>query len=164
MAKDKYGKYIFNDKDQLMVHFGGRNPFLQVRGIKQWPGMACQIAVAPISQPLLMEATPMKHDFDQILVFMGSNTSDIFEFDAEVEFCLGDEQEKHLIKSPSVIYIPKGLTHCPINFKKIGKPIIFLDITLTTAYTRKEKTGDGWSGTVKDEEVKERDIQKFGLK
>ena len=147
-----------------MVNFKDRDPFFQVRGLTQWPGMVCQLAMAPISQPVLMEAGPMKHDFDQILCFVGGDTRNIFEFDAEVELCLGDELEKHIINSPSVVYVPKGLTHCPINFKKIGKPIIFLDITLSSEYTRKEKTGDGWSGIVKDADVKAKDVQRYGLK
>jgi hypothetical protein len=147
VSNDKYGGYIFNDKEKLMVNFKDRDPFFQVRGLTQWPGMACQLAMAPISQPVLMESGPMKHDFDQILCFVGGDTRNIFEFDAE-----------------TVVYVPKGLTHCPINFKKIGKPIIFLDITLASEYTRKEKTGDGWSGIVKDEDVRAKDVQRYGLK
>ena len=164
MASNKYGKYIVNDKKYIEVNFENRNPFFQVRGIQQWPGLPCQIAIAPISSPLLMEDKPMKHDFDQILCFFGSDPKDIFDFEAEVELCLGDEQEKHIINSPSVVYIPKGLTHCPINFKRIDKPIFFLDIAVTSAYTRREKTADGWSGIVKDEDVAAKDAQRYGVK
>jgi uncharacterized RmlC-like cupin family protein len=162
MAESKYGKYIINDKETLKVKFESRDPFFEVKGIKQWPGLTCQITVSPIAAPILMEDKPMKHDFDQILCFHGSDTKDIFDFDAEVELYLGDEMEKHIIDSPSVVYIPKGLSHCPINFKRIGKTIFFLDIALTSAYTRQEKTDDGWSGIVKHEDVLAKDVKKYG--
>lgn len=164
MAQNKYGKYVINDRKTLEVNFKNRDPFFHTKDIKQWPGLDFQIAIAPISAPEIMEERPMKHDFDQVLCFIGGDTKDIFKFDADVELSLGEEQEKHIINSPTIVHIPKGLTHCPLNFKRIGKPIIFLDITLTTAYTRKEKTGDGWSGTVKHEDLAITDAKKHGGK
>ena len=53
---------------------------------------------------------------------------------AVVEICLGEEQEKHIIDSPAILSIPRGLPHGPMNFKIIPKPIIFLEIMLTRKY------------------------------
>jgi hypothetical protein len=41
---------------------------------------------------------------------------------------------------------------------------MFLDVTLNSFDMRKEKTGDGWSGIVKDEDVMVKDVQRYGLK
>jgi hypothetical protein len=53
---------------------------------------------------------------------------------AEIELCLGKEQEKHIITSPVIVPMPKGLSHGPLNFKKLPKPIIFLEVMLTRKY------------------------------
>ena len=55
---------------------------------------------------------------------------------------LGEEGEKHIIKSPAVAYIPAGLPHGPLNFVKINKPVLFVDIALSAEYTRVGNTED----------------------
>jgi hypothetical protein len=77
---------------------------------------------------------PMAHDFVQILGFIGTNPMDCREFDAEVEFYLGEEKEKHIIKTPTVVSCVAGLMHGPIVITKIGKPFIFLEVMLTNEY------------------------------
>ncbi len=76
------------------------------------------------------------HDFAQVLGFFSTDPMNCREFDAEVEVCLGDEQEKHIINVPTVISIPKTLSHGPITVTKINKPFIFLEIMLTSRYSR----------------------------
>jgi len=51
------------------------------------------------------------------------------------ECCLGEEQEKHVISVPTILSMAKGLLHGPIEIKKINKPIIFLEVMLTSAYS-----------------------------
>ena len=78
---------------------------------------------------------PMAHDFVQIIGFIGTNPMNCREFDAEIEFCLGEEKEKHIITTPTVVSVAKGLLHGPIEIKKIKKPFIFLEIKLTSGYS-----------------------------
>ena len=35
---------------------------------------------------------------------------------------MGEELEKHTIKSATAVFMPKGLLHCPLNFRVIDKP------------------------------------------
>ncbi len=77
---------------------------------------------------------PMAHDFIQIIGFIGTNPMNCREFDAEVEFCLGEEKEKHIINVPTVVSVAKGLFHGPITITKINKPFIFLELMLTKDY------------------------------
>ena len=94
----------------------------------------------------------MKHDFDQILCFIGADLTNIFDFQAEVEFCLGEEQEKHTIKKATAVFIPKGLSHGPLNYKVVRKPVLHLDVALTSDYARHLKIGkDQWKLTGNDE-------------
>ncbi len=62
------------------------------------------------------------------------NPADIQDFGAEIEASLGPELEKHIITKTSCISIPANLPHCPLHIKKVTKPIVFLEISLTPAY------------------------------
>lgn len=84
-----------------------------------------------LTEPFLMVAEAHTHDFDQIIFLLGGDPADVTGFDAEVEMSLGEPLEKHVINYPSCIYIPAGLMHCPLNFKTVSKPIMFIDITLS---------------------------------
>ncbi|MFX1538176.1 MAG: hypothetical protein ACFFDI_28610 [Promethearchaeota archaeon] len=94
------------------------------------------IALICVDLPHIMEEKPMVHEFDQILGFLGADTQNMENFEAEVELSLGREREIQRITEPTVVYVPKGLAHCPINFKRIDKPIIFLDISFTSDYKK----------------------------
>ena len=66
-------------------------------------------------------AEPHTHDFDEVLCFFGTSLDDPHDLGAEVEFWLGDE--KHIITKSASIFIPKGLKHCPLVYRKVEKPI-----------------------------------------
>jgi hypothetical protein len=61
------------------------------------------------------------HDFDEVLCMFGTNMDDPYDLGGEVEFWLGDE--KHVITKSCIIFIPKGLKHCPLITKRIDRPI-----------------------------------------
>ena len=84
----------------------------------------------------MMAPEPHSHDFDQFLHFYGGNSLDIKDFDAEVEFTIGEEGEKHIITETTVVHIPKGLLHCPLEFKRVDKPILFVHCTLASKYVK----------------------------
>jgi hypothetical protein len=89
-----------------------------------------------------MITQPHKHEFPQYLHFFSANTDDAIDFDAEIEITLGEEREKHIITSPTAVYVPAGLDHGPLNFKKINKPVLFVDIAVTGTYSRVGNTPD----------------------
>jgi hypothetical protein len=89
-------------------------------------------------------------DFMQILCFLGTNPMDVHDFGgAEIEMCLGKEEEKHIIKAPVIMPIPAGTPHGPLHVKKVPKPIIFLEIMLTRRYHNNKED---------EAKTKERDI------
>jgi hypothetical protein len=79
---------------------------------------------------------PHIHDYDQFLCFLGT-PENAREFDAEVEVSLGDEGEKYLVDKTTIVHIPAGLTHCPLNFKRVDKPVLLVNITLSPKYVKK---------------------------
>jgi hypothetical protein len=89
-----------------------------------------------VKQPFLMIPKPHQHDFPQYLCLLSSSADDAREFDAEVEFSLGSEGEKYIITQPTIFYIPKELIHGPLNFAKVNKPVLLVDVALAGQYTR----------------------------
>lgn len=89
-----------------------------------------------IIEPLYMEKSPHMHDFHEYFVFIGGNPMDIRDFGGEVDLWLGvdDEAEKITVKKTTIIHVPPGLPHCPLNFRIIHKPIIFMECMLTSNY------------------------------
>jgi hypothetical protein len=41
-----------------------------------------------------------------------------------------------VITSPAILYIPKGLQHCPIYVKKVEKPFLFGHVMPAAAYAK----------------------------
>jgi hypothetical protein len=132
MAKDKYGKYFF--KNPIVPgQFCPRLIFFS-RQHKEVGEKNFSVLWNCITKPFLMIKDAHAHDFDQFLHFYGANSLDITDFDAEIEMSLGEEGEKHIIKEPTVLHIPKDTIHCPLNFKVVNKPVIFMNVALTPQY------------------------------
>jgi hypothetical protein len=138
MAALKYDKYI-------LTQTGGSIPQLEIpaitpttlAGIKDWAGIQHRINWKYISQPVILVDEPHIHDFDEFLCFLGSDPLHPKDFGAEIELSMGQEGEKHIIDAASVICIPRGLIHCPVLFKKVGKPVLFCNVYLAPEYIRK---------------------------
>ena len=62
-----------------------------------------------------------KHDYDEVLAFFGSNPENPHDLYAEAEVHLGDEV--HTVTKSCLIFVPKGIQHGPIDFKRIDRPI-----------------------------------------
>jgi hypothetical protein len=92
----------------------------------------------PVTKPVLMEKYPHTHDFDMYLTFIGLDPRGIEELGAEIELGLGEEQEIYKITSPTSVYIPRGMVHCPLDFKKVDKPLLLIHSSLTSKYVKKE--------------------------
>ncbi len=129
----KYGKYIVTDLKQNIAEAawtpanikragkgrGGRLLWLDgavvpgafyVETVWLLPG-------GPSSEPTKAH----KHDFDEVLCFFGTNMDDPHDLGGEIELWLGDE--KHVITKSSIVFVPKGLMHCPLTVKRVDRPI-----------------------------------------
>jgi hypothetical protein len=135
MAETKSGIKITSDVIKYSPH-----PQIPAPGFTVWGreigGPNWSIGIEPITEPVLMVPETYVHDFDDFLGFFGGNPLDIREFEAEVWIFLGAEREKHVITSPTFIYIPGGVLHCPLWFKRIDKPIVFMHSFAAPAYVR----------------------------
>ncbi len=42
----------------------------------------------------------------------------------------------------TIVHVPAGLLHCPMNYKRISKPIMLINITLGGEYVKKSSEGE----------------------
>lgn len=137
MAEKKYEKYIIKEP----LYKGERSQVIHVCGEDDCAGSIFQdfpadVTGTYITEPFIMSPEPHAHDYDQLLCFLGGNPLNFFDFDAEIELSLGEESEKYLIDTTSIVYIPKGLMHTPLEFKKVNKPVLFMHICFAPQYER----------------------------
>jgi hypothetical protein len=108
-----------------------------LRYSSNFPGTEFTIRWHYITAPYTMEEKPHAHDFDQFSLFIGGNPMNIRDFGAEVELYMGEEGIKHVINTTTVVHIPKGMVHGPLIYKKVDRPIMFINVPQTAVYTKK---------------------------
>jgi len=99
-------------------------------------GTKVQLLYSIVTEAHVNEAKPHIHDFPIVMSFIGSDWRNINDFDAEIEFYIGGE--KQVITTTAMVSVPAGTPHCPLIFKRIGKPVVFMEVMLTERYVRRE--------------------------
>lgn len=133
MAESKYSKYIL-ETPKGELHDG--SIFEGFLASPDKLGIDCQILYSVIteSDPEGDEIAPHVHDFPHVMCFFSSNPMDKYDFDADIEFYMGGEMQ--IINKPSIVSVPAGITHCPLIFRRIGKPVTWVEVMLTSGYGR----------------------------
>ena len=129
MAETKYGQYIIKD----VIKESPNNANYMIMAHEGELKVDCSMGYHCVTKEILYDR-PHAHDFTEVLCFLGTDPTDIRKLGAEVEICLGEEGEKHVIDTAAVVAMPAGLIHCPLHIKNIKEPIVFLEITLTPEY------------------------------
>lgn len=140
MAESKYGKYFLSEP------WGSTRPGTPAGGptyigigqherVKDWDEPLTQV-LRPIYRAYQMIPHPHQHKVAEILYFIGGDPMNFEEFGAEVEFTIGegDEAEVHVITKTTWLYIPGNVPHCPLNFKRVDKPIMFGHIMFADSF------------------------------
>jgi hypothetical protein len=83
---------------------------------------------------------PHKHEYEEIFLFLGTDPQDTANLGAEVEFWLGqgDERERVVINTSSAIYIAPGVVHFPQTWKNVKRPVMLMIIMPTTGESKME--------------------------
>ncbi len=141
MAAKKYEKYVLREPWGIPV---AANPdpnapvycgIGQEKPPKGWDEPFTQV-LRPIYRPYMMIPKSHKHNVAEYLYFIGGNPMNFKDFGAEVEFTIGEgaDAETYTITSTTWVYVPKNVPHCPLNFKRIDKPIMFGHIMFAPGY------------------------------
>ena len=140
MTENKYGKY-FLEKPWGIIHPGTDPDEPVYIGIGQespvegWDEPLTQV-LRPIYKPFRMIDNAHMHASSEILYFIGGDPMNFEEFGAEVEFVMGEgnKKETYIITTTTWVYVPGGVMHCPLDFKRVDKPIMFGHIMFTPTY------------------------------
>jgi len=133
MKDSKYGKYVIRKSVTKPEPW----PTMEWTGDTDYKSNVT-FMITRVMAPCKMEEYPHSHDFDMYLHFVSYDFEHMNDLFAEIEIGLGEEQEMHTITSPASVYIPAGLVHCPLIFKKVDKPLILFHTSIASKYVKKE--------------------------
>jgi hypothetical protein len=68
------------------------------------------------------------HDYDEIVIHLGTDPENQEELGGEIEFIV--DGEPLTINKTSAVFVPKGVTHGPLTWKKYSKPHLELTIMI----------------------------------
>ena len=64
---------------------------------------------------------PHAHDYDEVQAVFGTNLEDPYDLGGEMEFYI--DGEKQIITKSCLIFLPKGLQHGPIYWRRMDRPV-----------------------------------------
>ena len=74
------------------------------------------------------------HPSDEVLVFVGTDPSDINYLGAEISIDMGEERERYVFDKPTAVVCPKGVAHAPIITRYVDRPFAFFMMNLASEY------------------------------
>lgn len=135
MTESNYGKYLVKKPGYEVVARG------EVKG-RQGPSMTymsndlvpgCNIYLEfgwiwdmPEPNPHIFEHS--HDDYDEVVLHIGSDPNNPEDLGAEIEFYLGGQPLK--VDRTSAIYVPKGVKHGPLIWKRVTRPHIEMAIVI----------------------------------
>lgn len=139
MSKSKYGKYIITKPKANIVpppwalfrKIPGRVAYIDHEVIDGAFYMECVWMMPGIKPPPDAKSKPPgpqphTHNYDEILGFFGSDTKNMYDLGGEAVLWLEDEE--HILNKSCLVFIPKGMKHCPLYFTRIDKPIFHFSV------------------------------------
>ena len=131
MADAKYGKFIITgakadlklasyrrDAGEIAAGKHTRLLYLDDEVIKGAFYVECVWYWHGSEQPIVGAHT---HAFDEVIAFLGTKREDPQDLCGEVE--LGLEHERHILTKSCLVFVPKGMNHCPLIIKRVDRPI-----------------------------------------
>jgi len=151
MAEKKYGKYLVKKparevKVTVPGEIKGREyPTMTYMSNDLVPGCNVYLELGwiwamPDPNPHILEHT---HDYDEVVLHIGSDLNNPEDLGAELEFVVGGEPL--IIDKTSALFVPKGVKHGPLTWKRVDRPHIQMAITLG-AGTLAESAPGGYGG------------------
>jgi hypothetical protein len=139
MSESKYGKYVISDlrlASKLSPPRQGPDPhripkpgeggriqllYLDSSIVEKGLYAECVWIMPGGKRPSTAEPNPHIHEFNEVVTFVGNNAVDPYDLGGEIEMWLEDEPQ--IITRSSLIFIPRGMKHCPLIMRKVDRPI-----------------------------------------
>ncbi len=149
MVAEKYKKYVISEPRVESVAY---HPIKNVKGVT-FPDEIYLDGRIVDGSPVVVdigwrfqkpEPDPVEwthtHDFDEVLCFIGTDPDNPRGLGGEVEFHIADE--KYTFDKTTVIFIPKGVPHCPFIHNRVDKPFLLVVFALNERYPSAEDDKD----------------------
>jgi len=75
------------------------------------------------------------HPCDEVIAFFGSDVDNWQDLGGEVELWL--DGEKHILTKSCLVFVPKGMKHCPLIVHRVDRPIFHFTTGPATTYSKK---------------------------
>ena len=121
MTDKMYENLIMQDFNTGKDHIGTLLYQFNEKVIKETPFFTDAAWIWPKPEKIVMEAKPHSHEFEEAITLFGTDPENPRDLCGEVEFWLGDD--KYTITESSIIYVPRGVMHCPLIFHRVDRPI-----------------------------------------
>jgi hypothetical protein len=139
MSKSKYGKYVISElklASKLSPPRQGPDPYyiprpdeggriqllyLDKEIVENGLYAECVWIMPGGKLPHTAESTPHWHDFDEVITFIGNNVEDPYDLGGEIEIWLEGEPQR--LTRSSLLFIPRGMRHCPLIIRRVDRPI-----------------------------------------
>jgi hypothetical protein len=133
MPKKDYGRYFVKKPAYEVTpsfEVKGRRPAMTLMSNNLVPGSNMYVETGwvfgmPDPNPHIHEHT---HDYDEIVIHLGTDPNNQEELGGEIEFIVGGQPLK--IDNTSAVYVPRGIKHGPLTWKKYNKPHLELTIMI----------------------------------
>jgi hypothetical protein len=93
-------------------------------------------------------------DYDQMMIWIGADTYDLGILGAHIDFCIGEEKEKHRFTTATAVSVPRGMPYGPLAIGPMEKRFILMNISIAPevkikAVDTKPKVGEycNWMGS-----------------
>ena len=142
-AASRFGKLVFpfpEERNEIVAEGDPADfvvsPQAYFRGASQIPGAKFNQSYQIFVKPFFLDRMQHRHIKDEYLIFLGASFPNVFDFDARIELTIGkgEEAETYVITQPTIIRVPAGVYHCPLNFKEVNKPVLFLATLFTPMF------------------------------
>jgi quercetin dioxygenase-like cupin family protein len=84
-----------------------------------------------------LDDKPHTHDTDEIIGFFGSDPQNPHDLGGEIEIWI--EGEKQIITKSAMIFVPAGMSHCPLILRRVDRPIFHFTVVTAPRYIKQEK-------------------------
>lgn len=141
MAELKTTRYVREAPTRPSNHKEVTSPIPTLTSDENFGNKGFHMYWQAITRPFTMVPENHKHDFPQYLMFFGGDITNLPDLGGVIELTLSEDgktMEKHVITRATTVYIPAGLYHCPLVFKEVTKPILFIDLYFSQKYERKK--------------------------
>ena len=147
MVESKYGKYIVTELQMpeskqkiaaIYSKYATRILWLDDKVVEGAFHMNCSWFLKPA---VTVENVPHTHDSDEIIGFFGSNPDEPHDLGGEIEIWL--EDEKHVLTKSCLIFVPRGLKHCPLIIKQVDRPIFHFTTVTGGQYIKEDQSSKG---------------------